>query len=119
VLFCSASLDRAKVLGKHGGDRNVPHDKSGRFVSLKEAIGKPKPQGANSTLKRGSTSRAYILARLERDGQAKLAAKVCSRKMSARGAATRTRHNEATTTSFYIRTCDISTSFPLPVPCRP
>jgi hypothetical protein len=47
----------------------------------------PKNQGANGTLKRGTTSRAYILARLDRDGHADVAAQVRARSISARAAA--------------------------------
>jgi hypothetical protein len=51
-------------------------------IEFKRALGKrgrPKKgeeKGADSTLKRGSTSRKYILARLDRDGHGELAAKV-------------------------------------------
>jgi hypothetical protein len=57
-------------IGKHGGKRI-----------------KGRKQSANGTLKRGSNSRAYIIARLRRDGRADLAAQVEMRMLSARAAA--------------------------------
>ena len=48
---------------------------------------KGEEKGAVRTLKRGSESRAYIIARLKRDGFAELAAKVEAKKISARAAA--------------------------------
>jgi hypothetical protein len=50
-----------KALGKHGGDRKS------------EAV---KNQGSDRTLIKRGDNRAYILARLDRDGHAALAAKV-------------------------------------------
>lgn len=58
-------LDQAIKVGRHGR----PH--------------KGEKKGAVSTFKRGSTSRAYILARLERDGFAEQAVKVRAGGMSA------------------------------------
>jgi hypothetical protein len=52
--------------------------------------GRPKKgeeKGADGTLKRGRNSSAYILARLDRDGHAELAAKVRAGKLSANAAA--------------------------------
>ena len=52
--------------------------------------GRPKngeQKGAGSTIKRGSTSRAYITARLERDGHTNLAARVQTGELSASAAA--------------------------------
>ena len=52
--------------------------------------GRPKRgegKGANGTLKRGSNSRSYIIARLNRDGHTKLAADVRAGRISARSAA--------------------------------
>jgi hypothetical protein len=54
----------------------------GKPIPFKRAIelgkrGRPRKgeeKGANSTLKKGSTPRAYILARLDRDGYSELAA---------------------------------------------
>ena len=51
-------FDQAVTLGKHGGDRKSE---------------KAKDQGDNVTLKERGNSRAYILARLDRDGHAELA----------------------------------------------
>lgn len=61
------------VLGKHGGDRKS------------EAV---KEQGGIATLKPNQkNTKAHILARLDRDGHAELAAKVRSGEMSANAAA--------------------------------
>jgi hypothetical protein len=62
----------AQKLGKHGGDRKS------------EAV---KDQGSNTTLKLPGRGAAYILARLDRDGHAELAAKVRTGKISANAAA--------------------------------
>src|SRR4051794_34787875 len=66
------SLNAVLELGKHGGDRRSE---------------KVKDQGDNITLKERGTSRAYIIARLERDGHHELAAKVREKKLSANAAA--------------------------------
>jgi hypothetical protein len=50
------ALDQAIKLAKHGGKRT-----------------KGEKQGVDNTLMRGSTNRAYILARLDRDGRTELA----------------------------------------------
>jgi hypothetical protein len=66
--------------------REVPFDEA---VKLGKQ-GRPKKgeeKGAIGTLKRGTNSRAYILARLDRDGQAELAAKVRAGTLSANAAA--------------------------------
>jgi hypothetical protein len=52
------------VLGQHGGDRKSK---------------KVKDQGAIGTLKRGSHSRNYVIARLGRDGHHELAARTQTR----------------------------------------
>jgi hypothetical protein len=64
-------------------------------IALEAAIvlgrrGRPKKgegKGADGTLKRGSNSSAYLLARLDRDGHAALAAKVRAGQLSANAAA--------------------------------
>jgi len=66
------SLKAVLELGKHGGDRKSE---------------KVKDQGVANTLMRGSTNRAYIIARLDRDGHHELAAKVRDKKLSANAAA--------------------------------
>jgi hypothetical protein len=83
------------VLGQHGGDRGMQHDEHGRFINLEEAIKLGRhsgdrdqsPQGDNVTLAQRGNSRAYILARLDRDGLTDLAAKVRAGAMSANAAA--------------------------------
>lgn len=69
------------VLGKHGGDR--------RSKAIKD-------QGYNITLKERGTSRAYILARLERDGDKELAAMVRAKKLSAKAASIKAGWGEET-----------------------
>jgi hypothetical protein len=58
------------VLGKYGGDHGVARKRNekGRFVKSDT------PQGDNVTLRERGNSAAYILARLDRDGHAELAA---------------------------------------------
>jgi hypothetical protein len=76
--------ERAIELGKQGGARpGAGRPKKGGRLEPKE-----ENQGDNITLnsKRG-TSRAYILARLDRDGHAGLAAKVRAKELSANAAA--------------------------------
>jgi hypothetical protein len=58
-----------ELSGEHGGKRI-----------------KGQKQSANGTLKRGSNSRAYIIARLRRDARADLAGQVEMRTLSARAA---------------------------------
>jgi len=62
-------MDNEFRLGQHGGRRIKGH------------------QGDGITLKRGSTGRAYIVARLRRDGFDELAADVVAGRLSARRAA--------------------------------
>lgn len=66
------SLEQVKKLAGHGGDRKSE---------------KVKGQVRNTKLKPGTDTRDYILARLDRDGHDKLAAKVRSGEMSANAAA--------------------------------
>lgn len=66
------TFDAAVKLGKRGGDRRSEKAKS--------------DQGASSTLKRGSTSVDYTLARLERDGHVELASAVKAGEKSAAAA---------------------------------
>jgi len=64
--------------------------------------GRPKVSegnGANGTFKRGSNSRAYIIARLRRDGHDELAVKVEARTLSARAAAAAAGFTQARRTS--------------------
>jgi hypothetical protein len=87
-------LDVAVRLGKHGGDRDTPRDEVGRFVKLDDAVrmlGKHGgPQVGVTNLPSPSakgTTRSYILARLDRDGFAELAAQVRAKQISANAAA--------------------------------
>jgi hypothetical protein len=57
------TLEQKVKLGLHGGDRGNQHTGGKR-------------QGDNVTLPNRGTSSAYILARLDRDGHAELAARV-------------------------------------------
>ena len=66
------AFKEAQKLGGHGGDRRSEQAKA--------------DQGDNSTLKRGSTSAAYLTARLRRDGFDDLASAVAAKTISARGA---------------------------------
>jgi hypothetical protein len=64
---------RQLILGKHGGDR--------RSGAVKDQVGNTK------LISDGGTTRAYILARLDRDGHHELAAKVRAGELSANAAA--------------------------------
>jgi hypothetical protein len=68
------TLDQAITLGKQAGRTDDVRDEKGRYL----------PKDSNTTIGRGC---AYILARLDRDGHAELAAKVRAGKMSANAAA--------------------------------
>lgn len=67
------ALKEAVRLGQQGGDRRSEKARA--------------DQGSNTTLKQPGRGRAYILARLDRDGYAELAAKVRASEMSANAAA--------------------------------
>lgn len=71
-------FQKAIALGKQGRTEDAPRDEKGRYL---------KSKGDNITVGRGTTGRAYILARLERDGYAELAEKVRTKAISARAAA--------------------------------
>jgi hypothetical protein len=68
----------------------ISWERAEQEVGLRQR-GRPKSadgKGAIGTFRRGSNSRAYIIARLRRDGHADLAAQVETRVLSARAAAT-------------------------------
>lgn len=68
--------------------RNINQARERRTLGAQGRPKKGEEKGANSTLKnRGSTSRAYILARLDRDGLNDLAARVRAGELSASAAA--------------------------------
>jgi hypothetical protein len=73
-------LRYAVVLGEHGRSSDAPRDGKGRYL--------PRSSKADNLIRTGyGTSTAYTLARLDRDGHHRLAARVRSGRMSANAAA--------------------------------
>jgi hypothetical protein len=78
--------------------RRISWERSESGIAILRAQGRPKKgegKGASGTIKRGSNSRAYIIARLRRDGHIELAQQVEMGLLSARAAVRQVHHGAA------------------------